>query len=167
LPPPPLKPSLYSLPGGVLSFSGPALAELLRAVLARGKPFRFQARGFSMHPFIHDGDLLTLSTPNGGSPRLGEVVACCHPQTGKLVVHRVVARGAGGVLVQGDNTLDPDGYIPRANVLGRVTGVARQGRRVRLGLGPERGVIALLARHGLLQPLLNRVYRLLSPLLRR
>jgi hypothetical protein len=163
LPLPPLKPALYSLPGGVLSLSGPALLEFLRAVLARGKPFRFQARGFSMHPFIHDGDLLTLYPPNGCSPRLGEVVACCNPQTGKLVVHRVVARRAGGVLLQGDNTLAPDGYIPCANVLGRVTRVARQGCQVRLGLGPERGVIALLARHGLLQPVLNRVHRLLSP----
>ena len=120
-----------------------------------------------MHPFIHDGDLLTIYPQNGCSPRLGEVVACCHPETGRLVVHRVVARRAGGVLLQGDNTLAADGYIASGNVLGRVTRVARQGSRVRLGLGPERCFIALLARHGLLQPVLNRVHRLLSPFLWR
>jgi len=163
LPSPPPKPSLYSVSGGVLSLSGLALKEFLRAVLARGKPFRFQARGFSMLPFIQDGDVVTVTPPGGLPPRLGEVVACCHPETRKLVVHRVLARRDGEILLQGDNTLTPDGYISLEEVLGRVTRVARHGNRVRLGLGPERGVIVLLARHGLLQPLINRSRRLLSP----
>lgn len=120
-----------------------------------------------MHPFIKDGDVLTLF-PLGCRPvRLGEVVACCHPDTGKLVVHRVVARRIGGVLLQGDNIPAADCYIATGEVLGRVTRVARQGRRVRLGLGSERAFIALLARHGLLLPVLKRVRRLLGPWLRR
>ena len=32
------------------------VAGLMRAVLEKGRPFRFEARGTSMHPFIQDGD---------------------------------------------------------------------------------------------------------------
>lgn len=143
--------------------SGAALQEFLRAVLARGVPLRFKARGFSMSPFIQDGDVLTVAPHPGRRPRSGEVVAFCHPQTGKLLVHRVLARRGGGYLLRGDNTPEADGLIPAVHVLGRVARVERRGRRVRLGQGPERRLIALLARRELLQPVLQRALRVLRP----
>ena len=167
MPSKPPKPCLYSVPGGVLSLSGPALQEFLRAVLARGSSFRFKARGFSMHPFIRDGDVVTVSPGGDGKPRLGEVAAFCHPETLNLIVHRVLARRPGGYLLRGDNAPEEDGLIPPAFVLGRVTRVERRGRRLRLGQGPERRVLALLARYDLLQPVLQRALWLLRPLLRR
>ena len=144
-----------------------ALQEFLRAVLARGAPLRFQALGGSMHPFIQDGDVLTVAPPHQRKPRPGEVVAFCHPETGKLVVHRVLARRPWGYLLRGDNTPEADGLILPAHVLGWVTRVERRGRRVRLGQGPERHLLALLARHELLQPMLQQALRLLRPLRRR
>jgi len=167
LPSPPPKPCLYAVPGGVLSLSGPALLEFLRAVLAKGASFRFKARGFSMLPFIQDGDVLTVSPRPARRPQPGEVVAYCHPETGKLVVHRVSARRAGGYLLRGDNAPEADGLVPPANVLGRVDWVERRSRRMRFGQGQERRVIALLARHNLLHPLIFRASQMLRPLKRR
>jgi signal peptidase len=153
------KPDLYSRPGGVLSLSGPALQELLRAVLDRGIPFRLTALGFSMHPFIRDGDILTVSPKP--ETRLGDVVAFCHPDTGKLVVHRVLGRAPGGYLLRGDNAPEVDGLIPPEKILGLVTGVERKGRKVRLGRGPERRLLAWLARRDLLRPLIFRAWQVL------
>ena len=63
--------------------------ELLTAVLARGSLFRFQARGFSMSPFIRDGDVLTLA-PAPDRLRIGDVVAFINPCNQQLSVHRLV-----------------------------------------------------------------------------
>lgn len=156
-------PALYNVPGGILSLSGPALLELLQAVLARGVALRFRARGFSMHPFIRDGDVLIVSTSRGRAPRPGDVLALCHPETGRLVVHRVLARRLQGLLIRGDNTPLSDGVVPAEKVLGRVTRVERQGRPVRLGQGPERKLIAWLARRGLLQPLIYAAGQVIRP----
>jgi hypothetical protein len=147
----------------VVSIPGPVLQELLRAILKRGVPFRFQAWGSSMHPFIQDGDVVTVSPEPAGAMRSGNVAAFCHPNTGRLVVHRLVAQRPGGYLLRGDNALEADGLIPPAMMLGLVTRVERRGRKVRLGQGPERRLIAWLARRNLLQPLIFRAWQVLHP----
>jgi hypothetical protein len=129
----------------------------MRAVLARDVDFRFRARGWSMAPFIRDGDVITVSPLRGALPHKGEVVAFEHPATGSLVVHRVVGRSSGSVTIRGDAALsEADGLIPTENLLGRVTRVERDGRNVRLGLGAERRVVAWLSRARVLSPLVHR-----------
>jgi hypothetical protein len=151
-----------------LPLSGQALLELMQAVLARGVPFRFCARGWSMAPFIQDGDVITVSPLRDALPGVGEVVAFARPEGGNLVVHRVVARRGQGAFVQGDCVAKyADGIIPAQNLIGRVTRVERNGREVWLGLGPERHVIAWLSRTGLLIPLRTWLASWLKPLLRR
>jgi Peptidase S24-like len=137
------EPSLYAVPGGVHSLSGPELRELLRSVLARGVAFRFRARGFSMHPFIRDGDVVTVSPGGLEGVRVGAVLAFAGPVNGKLTVHRVVARRDGGYLMRGDNAEVTDGWVAAADVFGRVSRVERAGRALRIGLGPEGRLIAL------------------------
>jgi hypothetical protein len=149
-----------------LPLAGTAFITLLRAVLDKGVSFRFRATGFSMSPFISNGDVLTVF-PLSGRPRLGDVVAFVKQGTGRLAIHRVVATSAGGCLIKGDNSSKDDGYVPIANILGRITKVERNGKNVLLGLGPERYLIAFLARKGLLIPLLLPVLRRLKPLLSR
>lgn len=162
-------PSLYAIPGGLLSLSGPALEEFLRAVLELGASFRFRARGVSMYPFVKDGDVISvepfgaLVCDRGCEPHLGDVVAFCHPQTGRLVVHRAVAWQAGSVLVRGDNSPAPDGWVDVRSILGRVSRVDRGGRSVKCGLGPERILIAWLAGHGMLIPLVRLAHRAARP----
>jgi hypothetical protein len=151
-------PGLLVVKAQNLPLSGKALLELMRAVLAKGRPFRFCARGWSMTPFIRDGDVITVAPLQQDLPDMGEIVAFVRPQGGKLVVHRVVACQDQTVFIQGDNQryngIDyADGIIPQENLLGKVTSIERNGKKVWLGLGPERRVIAWLSRAMLLAPL--------------
>jgi hypothetical protein len=111
--------------------------------------------------------VLTVSPLQEGRLRLGEVVAFCHPETGKLVVHRILKKNSQGFLLQGDNCPAADGLIPAARIVGRVTAVGENRRLVRLGQGPGRFFLALLSRFHLLQPLLYRIRQALSPFLQR
>jgi hypothetical protein len=144
------KPALFVKKGGELSLSGPALIDLLRAVLDKGKPFRFRAKGVSMTPFVKDGDVITVSPFAGASPRMGDVVAFIRPETEKLLVHRIVGKSGDSYLIKGDSVHDEDDHVREVNVLGRVVAVERNGQRVRLGLGIERLAIAFLHQRGLL-----------------
>jgi hypothetical protein len=160
------KPALLIKTQDELSLSGAAFIALLREVLDKGVPFRFRATGFSMSPFIRNGDALTVF-PLSGRPRLGDVVAFVKQETGGLAIHRVVGTRAGHCLIRGDNSSRDDGYVAEANILGRITKVERNGKNALLGLGPERYLIAFLARKGLLIPSLLSVPRSLRALLRR
>jgi signal peptidase I len=136
-----------------------AFAELMAAVLARGTPFRFQASGFSMFPFIRDGDVLTIVTPPARL-RVGNVAAFNSPCNQKLTVHRVVEVNATGYLLRGDNIPEPDGTVSHAEIIGRVIRIERRNRPVGFGLGIERIMIAFLSRRGWLIPLLVPIQRL-------
>ena len=146
---PRLRPTLYVREGGILLLSGPALLDLLRAVLDKQAFFRFAARGYSMSPFIRDGDVLTIA-PLTNAPGIGEVVAFVSPCNGRLTVHRVVAATRDGFLTKGDNAAEPDGVVPRAQLLGRVARVERNGHLVRGSPSFERAAIARLSRHNVL-----------------
>ncbi len=128
---------------------GDALSELMREVLAKGKPFRFKARGLSMSPFIKDGDVLTV-TPLATAPRTGDVAAFLHPATGRLVVHRLVRKRAGRYQFKGDNADEVECGLPIQRILGLVTSIERKGREV--SLPPRAGrAVAGLSRTGLLR----------------
>jgi hypothetical protein len=145
---------LYTISGGHLPLSGEALLELMQAVISKGVPFRFCARGWSMAPFINDLDTITVSPLGSKKTGVGEVFAYVHPFNGKLIVHRAVAKADAGLLFRGDGVPDVfDGVVPFENLLGRVTRIERKGRQVWLGLGPERYLIAVISRLGLLIPL--------------
>ncbi len=140
-----------------LPLTGPELIELMRPVLESGKTVRFRARGQSMAPFIRDGDIISIAPLHRQPPGLGDVVAFSSPGAGRLVVHRVIGRKTSGYLIQGDNLPGrPDGLIPGAALLGKVTRVERSGRSINFGLGPERRLIAIISRFGLF-PLLGRI----------
>ncbi len=146
--------------GGELNLTNLGQAELLRAVTDRGVPLRTRVRGFSMSPFIRDNDILTIAPMNGCTPSIGEVVAFVQADTGRLVVHRVISRADPGWLVRGDNSPKDDGLITRENILGVVRCVEREGRDVRVGLGVERVLIALLQRVNALSHLVYIASRL-------
>ena len=161
------EPALFVRKGGELLLSAHDLVELLRAVLARGAPFRFRAKGASMGPFIRDGDLVTVLPLSRRPPGLGDVVAFVRPNTGGLVLHRVVGRQAGTFIIMGDGNPSVRERVSKTNVLGRVGRVERDGAHIYLGLGRERALIAFLARTGLLTGLLLPTWRLLRRATRR
>jgi len=134
------------IPEEELSLSGEAMAELLQASLDRNAPFKFKARGFSMSPFIKNGDVVTISPLLDYSIGFGKLAAFIHPQTGKLVIHRIVGQNGNRYLIKGDRSTEADGLIPRKNILGAVTRVERGDRKVRIGMGLERYIIVFLSR---------------------
>ena len=185
----PESPSLRSRKGSELRLSGPALVDLMRAVLARGRAFRFRARGWSMSPFIRDGDVITVArlqprpgsanvppgssspaehAPSGRACGIGQIVAFASPVSQRLVVHRIVGRRESSFLVQGDGMGGALADVASpGDIVGRVVRIERGRKRVWLGLGPERYGIAVLSRAGLLLPLLKRASMLARFLRRR
>jgi hypothetical protein len=131
-----------------------------------------------MTPFIRDGDVITVApvrpsdrdlravnvshisredVPGVRTCGIGQVVAFVTPANQKLVVHRIIGRHESRFHIQGDNLsgLVADAVHPD-DILGRVVRIERGRKRVWLGLGPERYVIAALSRAGLLLPVLLR-----------
>jgi hypothetical protein len=145
------------LKGKGLSLSGDALIELMKAVHAKNLPFRFHAEGFSMSPFLKDGDIITVSPLGESILCRGDIVAFVHPLTKKPVVHRIMLKEGGFLKIRGDSASSDDGLIPEANILGRVTTVERCGKKKYLGLGPEKYLIALLSDRSLLTGLLSKL----------
>jgi len=117
-----------------------------------------------MSPFIKDGDWVTVAPKNGSSPRFGDVVAFFQSGTKKLSIHRVIGKKGTFRFIKGDNTSQLDGLIPEMNILGYVTKVEREGKRIHLGFGPERLFVALFSRGGILSSLLGSICKIMKPL---
>jgi hypothetical protein len=161
------QPTIYKNKKDQLFLSGPALVELLCAVLDKGVSFRFQAKGFSMSPFIRYGDIVTVFPIGGAPPRIGEVVAYVRPGTERLVIHRVVGKKGHAFWVIGDCSRETDGLISKANILGRVIKVERDGKEISFGLGLERILIAFLTRRGLFLRFILPAWQLIRPIVRK
>ena len=113
---------------------------LAAQVLGAGNNLRFEARGSSMVPFIRSGDVVEVQPVEVERLRPQQVVLC-RVAGGRLVVHRVLQVGADGLLVQGDSRRHPDGRVPAAAVLGRVTAVQRGGRQISMDACATRGLV--------------------------
>ena len=143
------KPELSGSRGDEMFLSRGALLELMTAVLSKGCSFRFKAKGWSMTPFIRDGDVIKVDPINAHPLQVGQVVAFHSADERCLVVHRIIARTDTGYLIQGDSAMgESDGIVRQDQLLGQVSRVDREGRRVWLGQGPGRGVVAWLSRRG-------------------
>jgi signal peptidase I len=139
-------PQLFVRKAGDLFISSENLPILMRAVLDKNMAFRLSARGNSMWPFIQNGDTITIMPISKMPLIIGDVVAFVNPISEKLVVHRIIAKQAGCYRFLGDNVVcRSDGLIPINNLIGKVDCVERNGRQKKLGLGPERHIIAVLS----------------------
>lgn len=145
---------------------GESRIELIRAVFAKGALFRLTAKGLSMFPFIQDNDIITISPLSQSPVKLGKIVAFICPTYNKLLVHRVIAKRKELYLIKGDNVSKPDCLINKENILGCVITIQRNSRNMLLGLGPERVIIAVLSRIGILNTL-HFLSKLLPDHLRR
>ncbi|MBI4614319.1 MAG: S24/S26 family peptidase [Planctomycetes bacterium] len=121
---------------------------LAAELLERGLGVRVQARGYSMTPWILDGDVLDIEPLNGAAWRAGDILLCRRGED-RFVCHRLIRRLSRGgiphVVLKGDWLLAPDRPIPADRCLGRIRSVERQGTRV-LHLDATRPWAALLAR---------------------
>jgi signal peptidase I len=137
------------------------LIEAIKGVVGRGASFRFCASGWSMSPFIKNGDVLTIQ-PLTISPSTGDVVAFIHPVNGRLLVHRIVCVKNGAYEIKGDNVEYSDGLISHTDILGMVDMVERMNRRIYLGIGLEKFIIALLSRMHLLININRIIYSIIQ-----
>jgi hypothetical protein len=162
------EPAIYTEKGAELSLGSRLFKELLIEVLHKGAAFRFRAKGFSMSPFIKDGDIITVAPLRGNRPRFGDVAAFMNPSTEELVVHRVIGkRDNSRFFIRGDNLSTQKHLISISQILGKVEKVERDGKAVALGLGPEKTLIALLSSRGILLPVLFPLWRVIRPFLKR
>jgi len=147
--------------GSEVLLSGTALGFLMKDVIGKKRPFRFQARGFSMSPFIKDEDVITIFSCSHRSPRLGDVVVYLQPESRKLIVHRIINREKGDCCTKGDSMDSPDGWVPEDKIIGWVGRVERKGKPISLGMGPERIAVAILSRTSLLTRFSSIFWRIL------
>lgn len=101
-------------------------------------------RGPSMGGTFRAGDYLTVVPVSISDVRPGDIVVYRRPNhqgDAKELVHRVVARASGGLIVRGDANARADTTLLTAdNLLGRVTHVERSGR-TRLVRGGQLGLL--------------------------
>jgi len=131
----------------------PACRDLARGLfadlLSSGVNVRLEVGGHSMTPFIRAGDVVTVAPRGDARPALGDVVVCAVDRD-QLTMHRLVGWAEERLIPRGDAAPSADPAVPVDSVVGLVRRVERRDRPVRLGLGPERRVIAWLSRCGLL-----------------
>ena len=139
------KPSISNRHVSNLDLNHEGFLDLLEAVPAKGKPFRFRVAGISMHPYIKDGDVVTIEKTQGKILRIGDVVAAIHPQNGRLMIHRIIKKTSDGYLVNGDNIPNSDVIVQSDKILGIVSSISRDGVPVLFGLGHEKILIAALS----------------------
>jgi len=111
------------------------LLALSKDILKRGKSIRFQARGWSMRPFILDGDIITVSSVKNFSFKVGDVVL--YSTAGdRVVVHRIIKKhkegGRTNLFIKGDAAFGSPERVDIQNVIGKVTAIERKGRKKRL-----------------------------------
>jgi signal peptidase len=113
------------------------LSELCKDIFRKGKSIRFQARGWSMRPFIRDGDFIVVSPIENSSIRTGDVVFHLTTEN-KVIVHRVIKKYKKDkdnritMFIKGDATFSSPENVEMQNVIGKVVAVERNGRKKRL-----------------------------------
>jgi len=115
-----------------------------------------------MAPFIRDNDVVTVMPVDGVGVGVGDVVVWSRGND-RLVVHRVVASRGIGITTRGDAMKFPDERLTSERLVGKVTGIHRDGLPLKWGLGLERLVLGWLSRLGLLQIILRVALKLRCP----
>ena len=81
------------------------LLKLSSDLLGRGTSVRFRAKGFSMRPFIQNGDMITVSSLRNSPIRAGDVVLY-KTADDQAIVHRVIQKtridGKAVFFIKGD-----------------------------------------------------------------
>ncbi|GEM_PF-1010742 len=136
-----------------------SVEQLALDFLARGLSVEFEVTGGSMAPFIRDNDVVTVMPVDGEGVGVGDVVVWSRGNN-RLVVHRVVASRGIGITTRGDAMRLPDERLSSERLVGKVTGIHRDGLPLKWGLGSERLVLGWLSRLGLLRIILRAASKL-------
>lgn len=103
--------------------------ELAAEVLRSCGILRLRVTGWSMLPAVWPGDTLLVESAGPGTTREGDIVLFGVER--RLFVHRVVKDlGDSRFLTRGDAMCAPDPIIDGNQLLGRVSAIQRNGRRI-------------------------------------
>jgi signal peptidase I len=106
------------------------LVAVLDDALTTGAVVRFRAEGTSMHPTIHDGDVITVAPVSGAQVVNGDVLLCRHDN--RMLAHRVVGTTGRGsdtsFYLRGDAKAACDAPVRADAIVGRVISTCRNGR---------------------------------------
>jgi signal peptidase I len=125
--------------------------ELAGEVLRSAGSLRLRVTGWSMLPTVWPGDTLVVERAAAGDVVDGDIVLFSNGR--RLVAHRLVARngeaGVSTIQTQGDALPHLDSPVPGENLLGKVSFILRNGRRISPGKDlrlSERAIAALFRR---------------------
>jgi signal peptidase I len=141
--------------------------ELAGEVLRSSGKLRLRVTGCSMLPAVWPGDTLFVERTTRESVEEGDIVL--YERDRRFFVHRVVrktrADADSSILTRGDAMPQPDPPVSSRDLLGRVSFIVRDGRRIeprkRLRL-PQRALAALVRRSETAAGLLVRARSMLQ-----
>lgn len=111
------------------------LLKLSKDMLEKGNSIRFQAKGWSMRPFIRDEDFIVVNPVKGSSIRKGDVVFYSNAEN-KIMVHRIIRKYKKNekitALIKADASFGSPEKVDIHNVLGKVVAIERNGHEKRL-----------------------------------
>lgn len=153
------KPEIHKIKWDHLAISTNQLGELCQTILSNEIKLRFEAPGSSMLPFLRGGDTLTISPLSQAKPSIGKIVAFIHPTNNNLLIHRIIDKQESLFLIKGDNSpLLTDGWISESQLIGCVTCVERDKKKIWFGFGLERYLIVFLSKHNFLTKITSRLH---------
>ena len=101
----------------------------IEALLKNDCPVEFPIQGWSMYPFLHDGDLVTIDPFIEQLPTTNDVILYRRANR-LLVLHRVIKSTPEGIYCRGDNQIIDEGPIQRSQILGILRCYRRNNRTV-------------------------------------
>ncbi|MBN1381365.1 MAG: S24/S26 family peptidase [Deltaproteobacteria bacterium] len=103
-----------------------------------------------MWPFVRDGDIIELGAPE--EPLLVGSIVLAELADKQFVLHRIIKCKDARLTICGDNCSKPDDRFFKDNILGVVSSIKRNGKKISLGLGFSGHLIAWLNQQKLLLP---------------
>ena len=104
------------------------ISDVMLEVLKTGGEVRFVSNGWSMAPLLSNGGQQIILVPLSGPLNKGDI-AFYRRKSGQFVLHRVVRVKDGSYTFCGDNQVDFEPGIAHEQVLARMTGYIRDGKR--------------------------------------
>lgn len=142
--------------------------ELASEVLRSSGQLRLRVTGWSMLPSVWPGDTLLVERAASDQVSEGDIVLFGRDR--RLFAHRVVARGAidgARTITQGDGMPQPDSPVSDSELLGKVSFIVRNGRRIEPSKTlrvSEQAVAALVRRSESAARMVVGVHNLRNPL---
>jgi signal peptidase I len=110
---------------------------VVREVMQRGLSIRVKARGSSMVPLIHTGDVLFVEPVKLEQLKVGDIIVFDNNSV-SYVAHRIIKKNDSTVTTKGDNQFHFDRPIPNEHVRGKITQIENKQKQLKLDRWPCR-----------------------------